>query len=638
MCGIISRMPIPISPLKIDDHSWINEIELNDNNKFQKKIVLNPGLNAIIGGKSSGKSILLYELAKGASDDNVSELEKNHTLWQDPFTDDKTLPNPKIKINDTTIDSNISPIKVTYIPQLYINKISEDVNNSYLQELIKKNISYNEDSKMILDNIQSNISNSKEKVESLIEELQKNNSNENEIKKELASLGSLDAMNKEKKNQEEIYNKITAQSQISKQELQLFEDKRRQEEIKNKELIEYNRQLVDNNEDKEKIIGIKKNIETNFGIQLNGEKYGEELKRISEEFKNKLNLLLEMIDKDKTKNSDDIKRVSDELETIKDEIAPIIEKQDKLNGLKQIGDKISSIKGSIKKFEDFDLDLKVKKDNEKEIINNIKIEYLQLINELNEDASKLSKVVVTSNLKIHASVQFEQEKYEKKVFELIDGRKKSKAEDMGIPAEFVFNNGIDYPDKWSELIRKSIDGELDDMLGKKNDAEDMISALGDSMISVSVDIEKEGDLLKKMSPGKRAIVVLELLLNIKNDDNSPILLDQPEDNLDNRTISNELVKLIRDISLERQIIMVTHNANLVVLSDADEVIIANQDPNLNENVESCFEYYTGSLENTVGISRDTNKICSKGIKENVTDILEGGMVAFRTREQKYMLD
>ena len=140
-----------------------------------------------------------------------------------------------------------------------------------------------------------------------------------------------------------------------------------------------------------------------------------------------------------------------------------------------------------------------------------------------------------------------------------------------------------------------------------------------------------------MSPGKRAIVVLELLLEKSANSKNPILIDQPEDNLDNRSISTELVNLLRKVCLYRQVIIITHNANLVVLSDSDEVIVANQDPNLTENIKYRFEYITGSLENSRSVDNSTEKLLDKGIRNNVTDILEGGVEAFRTRERKYLL-
>lgn len=140
-----------------------------------------------------------------------------------------------------------------------------------------------------------------------------------------------------------------------------------------------------------------------------------------------------------------------------------------------------------------------------------------------------------------------------------------------------------------------------------------------------------------MSPGKRSFVVLKLLLDF-SDKRSPILIDQPEDNLDNRAIYTDLVKYIRKKKKERQIILVTHNPNIVVGADSEEVIIANQNAKNSPNDNGIkFQYLCGSLENSKDrINDETMPILDRcGVREHVCDILEGGKNAFMDREHKY---
>lgn len=106
----------------------------------------------------------------------------------------------------------------------------------------------------------------------------------------------------------------------------------------------------------------------------------------------------------------------------------------------------------------------------------------------------------------------------------------------------------------------------------------------------------------------------------------PFVFDQPEDDLDNAFIMNQLVPLFREIKKYRQVIVVTHNANLVVNADAEQVIVA-------ENEGEKIDYSAGALEN----AKSANPT-SAGIRESVCDILEGGKTAFRNREQKYRLE
>lgn len=117
----------------------------------------------------------------------------------------------------------------------------------------------------------------------------------------------------------------------------------------------------------------------------------------------------------------------------------------------------------------------------------------------------------------------------------------------------------------------------------------------------------------------------------------PILIDQPEDSLDNRAIYNELVKYLKVKKKERQIILVTHNPNVVVSADAENVIVANQNGNdcLN-NYNIKFQYINGALENAKTKDENTTIILeSQGIREHVCEILEGGREAFEKREKKY---
>ena len=85
--------------------------------------------------------------------------------------------------------------------------------------------------------------------------------------------------------------------------------------------------------------------------------------------------------------------------------------------------------------------------------------------------------------------------------------------------------------------------------------------------------------------------------------------------MDNQFIIKELVDLFKELKKYRQVIIITHNANLVINADAEQVIIAKND---NERLK----YYCGSLENS-------------NINKQICEILEGGKEAFEKREQKY---
>lgn len=154
-------------------------------------------------------------------------------------------------------------------------------------------------------------------------------------------------------------------------------------------------------------------------------------------------------------------------------------------------------------------------------------------------------------------------------------------------------------------------------------------------------VKSGNDTVEQMSPGKKALVLLELLISLE-DSRCPILIDQPEDDLDNRSIYYDLVQFIRRKKLDRQIIIVTHNANIVLGADSEEVIVANQDGQDTPNASRRFEYRSGSIENDLVLLDKNNNplpgiLNNTGLQTQICDILEGGKTAFELRQHKYTI-
>lgn len=123
----------------------------------------------------------------------------------------------------------------------------------------------------------------------------------------------------------------------------------------------------------------------------------------------------------------------------------------------------------------------------------------------------------------------------------------------------------------------------------------------------------------EFSPGEIGALLLIFYLLIDKD-KIPLIIDQPEENLDNESISALLVPYIREAKLERQIIIVTHNPNLAVVCDAEQIVHAQMDKKALE-----ITYVSGGIENP-----DINK--------KIINVLEGTMPAFRMRDSKYLED
>ena len=119
--------------------------------------------------------------------------------------------------------------------------------------------------------------------------------------------------------------------------------------------------------------------------------------------------------------------------------------------------------------------------------------------------------------------------------------------------------------------------------------------------------------LHNTSPGTQANAVMEFILHTES--TIPLLIDQPEDNIDNEARYAQLTRWIRTQKYKRQIILVTHDANIVINGDAECVIIANHTGD-----RFCYEY--GALE-------------YGDILDKAAVILDGGKMAIHRRMEKY---
>ena len=139
-----------------------------------------------------------------------------------------------------------------------------------------------------------------------------------------------------------------------------------------------------------------------------------------------------------------------------------------------------------------------------------------------------------------------------------------------------------------------------------------------SYIKPLFQLQMSGKTLASLSPGERGAILLLFYLFIDNDD-KPLIIDQPEENLDNQSVFKYLVAFIKAAKKKRQIIMITHNPNLAVVCDADQIIkmdIAKENMN-------AVSYQSGSIENPA-------------INKCIVDILEGTYPAFDNRNKKYL--
>lgn len=122
--------------------------------------------------------------------------------------------------------------------------------------------------------------------------------------------------------------------------------------------------------------------------------------------------------------------------------------------------------------------------------------------------------------------------------------------------------------------------------------------------------------MARASDGQRAAAMLSFLLAYGDE---PLVLDQPEDDLDNALVSDLVVAQLRDNKSRRQVIVVTHNPNIVVNGDADLVL--------------CMQFVGGQIADPVcGGLQETI------IRQRICDVMEGGREAFKQRYKRILED
>jgi ABC-type lipoprotein export system ATPase subunit len=130
-------------------------------------------------------------------------------------------------------------------------------------------------------------------------------------------------------------------------------------------------------------------------------------------------------------------------------------------------------------------------------------------------------------------------------------------------------------------------------------------------------LKLDGKDLSHLSPGERGTLLLVFYLLVDKS-NKPIIVDQPEENLDSQTVYRLLIPVIKDVKKRRQIIMVTHSPNIAVVCDAEQIIHAHID----RSAGNAVIYTMGAIE-------------SPAINRYLVDVLEGTRPAFDNRDAKY---
>jgi hypothetical protein len=661
-------------PDQKDKKLLITEVSfISENHLFASKtIYFNDNLNVIIGGKSSGKSILLYHIAKALYKDRSNEgvlkyfdtTDSKYKFFYDDFQNEFSF-NLNVKLasgleqssekNDE--EPSILP-EIKYIPQNHLSNLVDrsKKNGSTLKELIKELILENDDNdtfKTFDANIDANNIEKSKDIDVFFDIKNKMNA----LQKDLQDKGSKDILlTSIKSKSDEI---LDLQKDISEENKALYNQYN--EEIQ--KLANENKKIVSD-------YSILKSLNQKIKISLDQlltdkDKLIETLENeeIKAEFTPKYNFIQNSLDEfyqiEKLLVLNENNVLINE-SSIKNQL--LINNQKKIElqvkikplvGQKESQEKIEALQNNIQQEQE-KLDFTIKIENQiTEYTNELVKQKEKIFSRIEDNFNQYQKVItdlepITKNIEhkdndeidIEGFTKFNFKKFKESIDNITDLRK-LKAQN---PFEYLYDNNLN---NLSPIDKATIIDDLKNVfeiihtgnypLIKDFNIKEACRILLENHFFDHWEVKAGSDTIHNMSTGKASFVLLKLIIKLSKSE-APILIDQPEDNLDNRSISTELVNYLRDKKLHRQIILVTHNANIVVNADAENIIIANQKDENNKNDISPykFDYINGSLEETKPKIIDKIRFLdSMGIREHIAEIVEGGKEAFKKREEKY---
>ncbi|MEZ9054830.1 TrlF family AAA-like ATPase [Vibrio sp. 10N.247.311.26] len=592
----------------------IDSLEMGGSNLWSGKVHFNENLNVIIGGRSTGKSSLLSTIAMKLDSQNV-QSSKNYDFIQEGLS--------SVTINWMDGEQEVNR-EIEFYPQSYMNTLAfDDVKrNKLIEGIVSKKDEAGE-----LTNYEKFLSAQETMQTKFVSDLFTLNTEIKAKKAQISELGDKVGIEHEIQHLTE---------QLEQHNSQLTDEVKEKYEAVSKqhsELKDKNREIQTHLVQVSNAKNLKLFNELDLTDKLSHPVFGDDLPI-------KLNEMQEAFTKEwqdaVQKHHDhlwsELGKIINEKEVVeKSEVykksQEYLESNSALKEIKEKSeleqDKLTKIQGEEKVLESLENSLET-------TIETLCVSHLAYKTHSESLSQKLH--FDQSNLEVTVKCCFDSEKMEEILSEQLN---KTKSRD-------IISTFCEIYDKEPKrTVRDLVQIALNDQLhfkGVHNNKTLLNQVLCSNPYRKDYELTYQNDSFDSMSQGKQAFVILKLLLEF-NDKTCPVLIDQPEDSLDNRAIYNELVEYLKQKKKERQIILVTHNPNVVVSADAEQVIVANQhDPKAKNNLGKKFEYVAGGIEHSMPKNPNVDEILfSQGIREHICEILEGGEDAFKKREQKYQL-
>lgn len=660
-------------PDEKEDKEIIDKVRfISPNNIFtNEEIHLNPNLNVIIGGKSSGKSILLYSIAKTLLPDIKDKLlfrndgtERYNLKSIDKDFDFEITTKGGIsqKISDRDNGDNSVIPTIKYIPQNELVKLAEPElsgRGESLNKLVRNLICEDEESKQkyndtFIKNVKGYDKNREDLIDNYFNTLDEITKLEEELKTK-SNKEVLETNIKTNSDKVEELNKKAGLTPEKIKQYRIIQGKQLQNQQK-RDLLkkDYSQTNTFLQELKNELLNLQTRKNTfleNIQADKFREYYKTKLNFIDESIVQLEDLIkeIELTQNDKGNNvfvkdnifNNELNQISSEKQNIENEMKPYQQNEEIQKQIKVLNESIANDKKLLSEIETLNKQIKEKKERLPEQKNAIfelyeksYEEYISIVESLKGRTQELEN----DGLQIKGIAQFNFQKFRDNVLDFTDGRSSSNSKYDILKYEKTRITNIEYSDLITE-IRKIFEDILSGqyVVNTRYNYRQIMKKLLDDYFYDYWEITYKNDKLGEMSTGKASFVILMLIVGLSQS-KSPILIDQPEDNLDNRSVSENIIEYLRNKKVERQIILVTHNANIVVNADSENVIVANQKGQNNKESTSPykFDYINGAIENTFAkIETQTDLLKSMGIKEHIADIVEGGQEAFKNREKKY---
>lgn len=595
----------------------IDSISLDEKSFWNDTIYLNGNLNTIIGGRSTGKSTLLNAIARKL-DCPIEKLTQ-----KDGYNDyiEEHFSGVSIHWSDGQEDNTRD---VDYYPQSYMYQIAND--GKKLDRIICDNIM--EDKKDAISKYIKNNNQLETDLHTTILSLFQEQEKYKALSSQLREKGNKSAISKEIGDLEIKVKSLTDQTQITEAEIERYKaDTETLSQIEQK-----NNAIHRDITTLESLINtpiLASNFPQKYDVLSENTRehlikvYSNIAETANEQWVNQIKEILQTLHTEQGNNEQ-------QYNTIKNTPLYIKCKQyyDNNKELNSIQTRLREEQKKLHEFEEQETICNKCKQEIDNLVKKIVDQYIQFQTNTNAVCRELS--IKRNDLTIAAHTIFLRDD----LYDFLKERFIIRSTEQQNYIEKLANK---YAEQGTieDYIRKALNSEI--MYKSTHHAQEVMTALlSQNWYKYQFDVIYQDDKFTEMSQGKQAFVVLKLLLDFSKKQ-CPILIDQPEDSLDNRAIYKDLVEYIRNKKKERQIILVTHNPNVVVSADAENVIVANQNGNNSPNQNGVkFHYINGSLENSKDKNACVESILeSQGIREHVCEILEGGKEAFEKREKKY---